>query len=189
MAARVHVKCIRIFFAKINMNRVFGEGGANVISTVEITLQVCLRARDVITRMSIFLPLLPALWRFPPEIILQRVWNRVLPIKLDGIRNEWTWRQYCNYYKVVIFCRGRWGWMWSRRVSRLWRFLWMVTSSVIEQEPSCKKTLFRCGQDPRLHRQGCKYVCTTCGGLWGEVMTLMMRENISNVDAASSEYV
>ena len=61
MAARVHVKCIRIFFAKINMNRVFGEGGANVISTVEITLQVCLRARDVITRMSIFLPLLPAL--------------------------------------------------------------------------------------------------------------------------------
>ena len=61
MAARVHVKCIRIFFAKINMNRVFGEGGAYVISTIEITLQVCLRARNVITRMSIFLPLLPAI--------------------------------------------------------------------------------------------------------------------------------
>ena len=61
----------------------------------------------------------------------------------------------------------------------------MVASSVIEQESCCKKTtLFRCGQDPRLHRQGCKYVCTTCGGLWGEVM--MMMEN--NVDA-SREYV
>ena len=183
MAVRVHVNCIRNFFAKINVNRVFGEGGTYVISTVEITLQVCLRARDVITRMSIFLPLLPALWRFPPKILLQRVWNRVFPIKLDGLRNEWT--QYCHYYKVAILCRGRWGWMWSRRVSRLWRFLWMVASSVIEQESCCKKTtLFRCGQDPRLHRQGCKYVCTTCGGLWGEVM--MMMEN--NVDA-SREYV
>ena len=64
---------------------------------------------------------------------------------------------------------------------------WQQTASS-NRSLVAKTTLFRCGQDPRLHRQGCKYVCTTCGGLWGEVMTLMMRENICNVDA-SSEYV
>ena len=30
-------------------------------------------------------------------------------------------------------------------------------------------TICRCGKDPRLDKEGCKYVCTACGGLWGEV--------------------
>ena len=38
-------------------------------------------------------------------------------------------------------------------------------------------TITRCGKDPRLQKEGCKFVCTTCGGLWGEVTLITLFEH------------
>jgi len=39
----------------------------------------------------------------------------------------------------------------------------------LQDSPGCEDYCQWCEKDPRLDKEGCRHVCITCGGLWGEV--------------------